>query len=139
MLYQQHMTGEAFDTVAQDFWRLRETTDETRARAEALARGTLRARVEVDAQIEQAALRWRPERLALVDRSILRLGAYELMHERQTPAAVVLDEAVELAKRFGESDSSAFVNGVLDAVRRALRGEAPEPGAPPHPAGEEPR
>ena len=59
-----------------------------------------------------------------MDRTILRLGAYELMKEDGTPPAVVLDEAVELAKRFGEADSPAFVNGVLDAIRRRVRGEA---------------
>jgi N utilization substance protein B len=56
-----------------------------------------------------------------VDRTILRLGAYELAAEADTPAAVVLDEAVELAKRFGEADSPSFVNGVLDAIRRRVR------------------
>jgi N utilization substance protein B len=56
-----------------------------------------------------------------VDKSILRLGAYELFHEPATPAAVVIDEAVEMAKRFGEADSPAFVNGVLDAIRRQAR------------------
>ena len=56
-----------------------------------------------------------------MDRTILRLGAYELVAEPETPPAVVLDEAVELAKRFGEADSPAFVNGVLDAIRRRVR------------------
>ena len=58
--------------------------------------------------------------MAPVDRTILRLGAYELMAEAETPAAVVLDEAIELAKRFGEADSPAFVNGVLDAIRKQV-------------------
>ena len=69
----------------------------------------------------EAATHWRLDRIAPVDRTILRLGAYELLAEPGTPAAVVLDEAVELAKRFGEADSPAFVNGVLDAIRRRTR------------------
>ena len=73
--------------------------------------------------IQEAATHWRLDRIAPVDRTILRLGAYELDCERGTPAAVVLDEAVELAKRFGEADSPAFVNGVLDAIRKRVRGE----------------
>jgi N utilization substance protein B len=56
-----------------------------------------------------------------VDKNILRLATYELMRELQTPASVILDEAVELAKRFGEKDSAPFVNGVLDAINRSLR------------------
>ena len=75
-----------------------------------------------------AATNWRFERIAAVDRTILRLGTYELMKEGETPAAVVIDEAVELAKRFGEAESHAFVNGVLDAIRRKVRdGEAGVP------------
>jgi len=58
---------------------------------------------------------------------VLRLGTYELMKEGQTPAPVILDEAIELAKRFGEAESHAFVNGVLDAIRRRVRGEAASP------------
>ena len=57
----------------------------------------------------------------------LRLGAYELDMERDTPPSVVIDEAVEIAKRFGEADSPSFVNGVLDAIRRMVRGEEPRP------------
>jgi N utilization substance protein B len=57
-----------------------------------------------------------------VDRNILRIGTYELMKEPETPASVIIDEAVEMAKRFGEADSPAFVNGVLDAIRGAVRG-----------------
>ena len=72
----------------------------------------------------EAATHWRIERIAPVDRTILRLGAFELAEEKATPAAVVIDEAVELAKRFGEADSPAFVNGVLDAIRKRVRGEA---------------
>jgi transcription antitermination protein NusB len=57
-----------------------------------------------------------------VDRNILRIAAYELMKEPQTPSSVIIDEAVEMAKRFGEADSPPFVNGVLDAVMRKVRG-----------------
>jgi N utilization substance protein B len=59
--------------------------------------------------------------MSVVDRNVLRLAVYELLYEPDVPKLVVLDEAIELAKRFGEADSAAFVNGVLDAVRRAAR------------------
>jgi N utilization substance protein B len=91
--------------------------------AERLARGAQARAEELDAQIAEAATNWRLDRIAPVDRTILRLGAYELARETDTPAAVVLDEAVELAKRFGEEGSPAFVNGVLDAIRKRVRGE----------------
>lgn len=123
MLYQWDITREPMDGVVESFWRVRTTTDETRAMAERLARGT-QARVEtIDLAIAAASIHWRLDRIAAVDRNILRLGAYELMEEAATPAAVILDEAVEMAKRFGEAASPAFVNGVLDAIRRRVRGE----------------
>jgi N utilization substance protein B len=106
------------DVVVEAFWRLRSTTPAARTMADRLARGA-QARVrELDEAIAAAASNWRLDRIATVDRTILRLGAYELRGEPGTPAAVVLDEAVEMAKRFGEADSPAFVNGVLDAIRR---------------------
>jgi transcription antitermination protein NusB len=124
MLYLLDLTGATAESVIPSFWRLRSTTDETRARAEGLAVGAWRERSRIDEAISRAATHWRLERLAVVDRNILRLGVYELMREPDTPAAVIIDEAVEIAKRFGEADSPSFVNGVLDAVRRAVRGGA---------------
>jgi N utilization substance protein B len=121
MLYQWDVTRDAMDRVSAAFWQVRSTTDETRAMAERLARGARDNVDELDAAIAKASAHWRFERIAALDRNVLRLGAYELLKEPATPAAVVLDEAVELAKRFGEADSAAFVNGVLDAVRRAVR------------------
>ncbi len=124
MLYQWDATRVSMDEVGEAYWRLRSTTEETRALADRLARGTAALVGEIDAAIEAAATNWRFERIAAVDRTVLRLGTYELMKEGQTPAPVILDEAVELAKRFGEAESHAFVNGVLDAIRRSVRGEA---------------
>jgi len=123
ILHQWEITGEAMPGVLDGFWRIRSGTPQMRAMAERLATGA-QARVdELDRAIAEAATHWRLDRIAPVDRTILRLGAYELVAEPGTPAAVVLDEAVELAKRFGEADSPAFVNGVLDAIRRRVRGE----------------
>ena len=123
ILYQWQITGEPMSAVLDGFWRVRSGTPEARAMAERLARGAQAQAAALDGQIAEAATHWRIERIATVDRTILRLGAYELAQEKGTPAAVVLDEAVELAKRFGEEDSPAFVNGVLDAIRKRVRGE----------------
>jgi N utilization substance protein B len=121
MLYQWEATREPMAAVAESFWRVRTTTGETRAMAERLASGTEAHLAALDEAITAAARNWRFDRIASVDKSILRLGAYELMNEPETPAAVVIDEAIEMAKRFGEADSPAFVNGVLDAIRRKAR------------------
>ncbi len=91
--------------------------------AQELARGAWRHRRELDERLGRASEHWSLARMTPVDRNILRLGLYELLYHPDTPPQVVLNEAVELAKRFGDADSPAFVNGVLDAVRRSL-----EPG-----------
>lgn len=121
ILYQHEITDEAMPKVIDAFWQVRSGTPHMRAMAERLAVGTQGRKHELDREISAAAAHWRLDRMAPVDRTILRLGAYELMAEPETPPAVVLDEAIELAKRFGEEDSPAFVNGVLDAVRRQVR------------------
>lgn len=126
MLYQWQVGGEPMPRVLGLFWQVRSGTAAMRAMAERLALGAQSRVEELDAAISDSASHWRIERIATVDRTILRLGAYELLAEPQTPAAVVLDEAVELAKRFGEEDSPAFVNGVLDAIRRKVRGPGRE-------------
>lgn len=124
MLYQWEITGLEMEKVIESFWSVRRTTSPTRAMADRLATGA-RSRVEeIDSAIAEAASNWRLDRIAPVDRTILRLGTFELIGEPDTPVAVVLDEAVELAKRFGEGTSPAFVNGVLDAIRRRVRGGA---------------
>jgi N utilization substance protein B len=129
MLYQADVVAQPMDRVIEGFWRVRQSTDATREMADRLARGAARRLEEIDAAIAAAASNWRLERIAPVDRTILRLGTYELLGEPGTPAAVVLDEAVEMAKRYGEADSPAFVNGVLDAIRRQVRGESALLGA----------
>jgi len=79
-------------------------------------RGVTQKREEVDARIASASVNWRLERMTRVDRNVMRLGGYELMFRLDVPRAVILDEAVELAKSFGSEESSAFVNGVLAKI-----------------------
>ena len=80
--------------------------------------GVVAQLADIDARITAAAENWRLSRMPTVDRNILRLGAFELLFMKDTPAAVAFDEAIELARRYGSADSSAFVNGVLDRLRR---------------------
>lgn len=84
---------------------------------EKLVRGTLAKRPELDARITQMSENWKLERMSAVDRNILRMAVFELL-ARNNPPAVIIDEALELARRFSGSESVAFINGVLDAVRK---------------------
>ncbi|MGH7227533.1 MAG: transcription antitermination factor NusB [Gemmataceae bacterium] len=80
--------------------------------------GAMGNRDDIDRRLSETAENWRLVRMAAVDRNVLRLGAYELLHAPDTPPNVALDEAIELARRYGSADSSAFVNGVLDRLRQ---------------------
>ena len=85
-----------------------------------LIRGVCTFRVEIDELLTRLSRKWRVERLARVDRTILRMGIYELGHRKETPARVTLSEAIELAKRFGAEEAPAFVNGLLDSALELL-------------------
>jgi N utilization substance protein B len=112
----------------------------------ALFDGTTAHRAEIDKAITSTAENWRLTRMNPADRNVLRLGAYELIHAPDpSPAAVVLNEAIELARRFGTADSPGFVNGILDKISRMRNAEPgmrndepPSPPAdpPPAPTGE---
>lgn len=102
----------------------------SRAFARVLVLGVLGQKTDLDAKIQAVTPNWRMERMGSVDRNILRMGAYELLYIPNTPRAVVLDEAIEIAKRFGNADSPKFVNGVLDAMGKPASSEPPaEPPA----------
>jgi N utilization substance protein B len=94
--------------------RLREPDLQTFCRQ--LLDGVITHLADIDQRLAEAAENWRLPRMATVDRNVLRLGAYELLFAVDTPANVALDEAIELARRFGSADSPSFVNGVLDKI-----------------------
>lgn len=109
-------TREDIDRALLDYWRELPGDVEGRAYADELVRGAAEARDSVDAIIRSASRHWRIERMARVDRNILRIGVHELRDRQDVPRPVVIDEAVELAKRYGAEGSSVFVNGVLDRI-----------------------
>jgi len=92
----------------------------------ALVAGVAAHQEELDALIVRFSEHWRLERMTVVDRNLLRLAAYELLYQAKVPPKVVINEAVELAKRYGSEDSGAFINGILDQIRAAH--EKQEPG-----------
>jgi N utilization substance protein B len=130
MLFQMEASGAGPDVAIELFWRsfLDGADPEGRSYADELVRGVGSAREELDRRIAEASTHWRIERMGRVDRNVLRLGAWELVHRPDVPRAVILDEAVELAKDFGTDDSGAFVNGVLNAIAEKLgRKDEPRP------------
>ncbi len=98
------------------FWQENEATDEVKDFAERLVAGVLEKKKDLDALIGKYATNWKISRMPIVDRNILRAGAYELMWMDDVPAKVTVNEAIELAKSFGDDEASKFVNGILDQV-----------------------
>jgi N utilization substance protein B len=150
------LDAQGFEETSADahFWKLRSTVREedaapaepapvplpqkARSFTESLVSGVCAERGEIDALLEKFAANFRLERLAAVDRNILRLAIYELLHPAEAPAAVVINEAIEIAKRFGSEDSGRFVNGLLDRIRLEIRSAAKtaRPSESPAPAPE---
>ena len=127
MLYQVELSGDPVERVIETFLDGGLAEEEglqlggaARRFAEHLVRGTTARRGELDELIRRGSEHWRLERMAVVDRNVLRLALFELLDAPDTPAAVILDEAIELAKAFGGHESGAFVNGVVDGIRRRL-------------------
>ena len=119
MLFQWDMSRQDPAKLEAKFWRTAKAADHTRTFANKLFEGAAKYADELDALIVQHAQNWRLERMAIIDRAVLRLAIYEL-RTKETPPKVVLNEAVDLAKKFSSEDAGAFVNGILDAVNKAL-------------------
>jgi transcription antitermination protein NusB len=121
-LYQLDQHGETDPTSHEvEFWSRHPVDDETRAFASALVHGTTSRHTQVDEIIAQYAEHWDLDRMAVVDRNILRLAVYELLDDHAVPPKVAINEAIEISKKFGTQESSRFINGVLDRVHRELR------------------
>lgn len=134
ILYQLDMGQADVTDVLEDFWKDRSDLElsnkekeviesdkkdpEIRQYAEKLVRGTLEKLDSLDKTIERFAEHWAINRMAYVDRNILRLSTYEMLYFEDIPVKVAINEAVELAKRYGEPDSSKFVNGILDKIAK---------------------
>ena len=99
-----------------EFWKPLKESEETKAFAEQLVQGVREHRQDLDALIGRYATNWKVSRMHVVDRNILRLGAYELLWLDAVPAKVTLNEAIELAKDFGDEEAAKFINGILDKV-----------------------
>lgn len=108
------------DEICATFWRIRSARDTIRSFCEELARGVLEHLPEIDALLAAHCHNYGLERLAAVDRNILRLAVYELNYRHDVPAAVVINEAIEIAKSLGTPESARFVNGILDSIRLTL-------------------
>lgn len=121
MLFQADMGKQSADQVRRTFWSEHNTVaEDVRNFAEDLFRVASDRATEIDGLIERHAEHWRMDRMAAVDRNLLRCSVAELLGFRDTPRAVVINEAIEIARRFSSPESVQFINGVLDSVGKEL-------------------
>ncbi len=121
MLFQGDLGKQTPEQVRKLFWAsVTDVDEETRGFAEDLYRIATSRSVEIDALIEQHSQNWRLERMPVVDRNLLRAGIAEILGFPKTPAAIVINESLEVARRYAAPESIHFLNGVLDAVARDL-------------------
>ena len=123
MLYQWDVSREPVESVIESSSELQSAGDAAREFASRLVEGTVDRIEEIDKILIETSEHWRLGRMSTVDRNVLRLAVYELL-ERSTPPGVVINEALEVAKRFSSPESAGFVNGVLDAVNQELNAKA---------------
>jgi N utilization substance protein B len=121
MLYQWDVTQQPLEQIIESTDALQKAGEEARSFARMLVGGAIRRIQEIDASISRESERWRLDRMATVDRNILRVAIYEFM-ETETPKSVVINEALEVAKRFSAPDAVGFINGILDAVCASIEG-----------------
>ena len=118
LLFQFDINGKIPAAAVEPFAKQRLSDPVLVAFCMTIYQGVSRNVKDIDGRLAKAAENWRVARMTAVDRNILRIGAFELLYQTETPHAVAMDEAIELARRFGTADSSAFVNGILDRLRR---------------------
>lgn len=128
MLYQWEIGRSSMPEVMGTFWTdgpaaQERPSEELQAFATTLANGVAVQVDEIDPMIAEAAEHWRIERMAVMDRLILRLAVYEFLHQKETPAKVIINEALELARTFSTDEAVRFINGILDGIRRKLARE----------------
>ena len=122
ILYQCDLTKNSPDRLNfEAFWRENPAPDDVKAFTEEIVRGTLKNLARIDSLIKSVVEHWEMKRMAAVDRNILRFATYELLYKNDVPAAVTMNEAIEIAKKFSAKESSSFINGLLDRIARKLK------------------
>ena len=120
MLYEFDVGKQSKDEILRTFWQMNEHPQKVRDFADQLFQGTIQRVKEIDKVIQQHTKNWRLNRMAVVDRNVLRLAVFEFLSSSRTPETVVINEALEIAKRFSTNESAQFVNGILDSIKKEL-------------------
>ena len=130
MLYQMDVGKHSKDEILRTYWQMNEHPPKVRAFAEQLFEGTVQKLKQIDKVIQQHTKNWRLVRMAVVDRNVLRLAVFEFLSDSQTPETVIINEALEIARKFSTQESAQFVNGILDSIKNDLMDKGRSNGKP---------
>jgi N utilization substance protein B len=120
ILFQLEFNDRELEGVFESFWQEKKTSKEIKEYCRWLVTGIVSHRERIDRLIQSVSENWRIDRMALVDRNVLRIAVFELLFEEKIAPAIVIDEAIEISKKYSSEDAATFVNGILDAVRKKI-------------------
>ncbi len=120
ILYQWEIQKGDIEPQIEDFWKQNPAHADVQSFAERLANGVYKHIEEIDSIIERFSENWTMDRISVIDKNIMRGAVYEMLYEKEIPSRVSINEAIEIAKKYGTEDSSQFVNGILDRVKSEL-------------------
>ncbi len=122
ILFQLEFDDSDQDKVIDSFWRNKKTSKEIVEYTQYLVAGIISHRERIDRLIQSVSANWRLDRMAIVDRNVLRIAVFELLYEESVAPAIVINEAIEVAKKYSSEEAATFVNGILDAARKKIEG-----------------
>ncbi len=121
ILFRLEFENKQIEKTLDQYWKSKKASEEIKEYSTWLVNGIISDQAKIDNIIQQVSEHWRISRMALVDRNILRMAVFELLYEENIAPAIVINEAIEIAKKYSGEEAATFVNGILDAVRKGLK------------------
>ncbi len=121
ILFRLEFENKQIEKTLNQYWKSKKASEEIKEYSTWLVNGVISDQAKIDNIIQQVSEHWRISRMALVDRNILRMAVFELLYEENIAPAIVINEAIEIAKKYSGDEAAAFVNGILDAIRKDLK------------------
>jgi N utilization substance protein B len=121
ILFRLEFENKQIEKTLDQYWKSKKASEEIKEYSTWLVNGVISDQAKIDNIIQQVSEHWRISRMALVDRNILRMAVFELLYEENIAPAIVINEAIEIAKKYSGEEAATFVNGILDAVRKELK------------------
>ncbi len=121
ILFRLEFENKQIERTLNQYWKSKKASKEIKEYSTWLVKGIISDQAKIDNIIQKVSEHWRISRMALVDRNILRMAVFELVHEKNIAPAIIINEAIEIAKKYSGDEAATFVNGILDAVRKDLK------------------